>query len=240
MINFGRTLVMKRFISCLLLLMSQVSVAQIEKHYTPVPIEDTIPRAIYDKLKQKLDQDKAALPDPKSKPTLYQKGLYDKRFEFLVNSFNQDYFITQSTFATYVQGVLKRIYDANPQLPRETQVYVYRSAVPNAISFGDGTLGFTLGLLARMESDDEVAFVLCHELAHHHQQHATRQMQELTRLEFDKALEAKVKTIRSSGYGTYSQLKELYKQLGLSVTQEHLPPRRCSCVFGGWANATFH
>jgi predicted Zn-dependent protease len=89
--------------------------------------------------------------------------------------------------------------------------------LPNAICFGEGTIAFSLSLLNRLENEDQVAFVLCHELAHHYRKHADIKVKELTKLNFDKEFSKQVKEIKSTTYGQYTKLKDLMQSLELSL-----------------------
>jgi hypothetical protein len=112
---------------------------------------------------------------------------------------------------------LQDIQKVNPRLPHDVSVFVYRSSVPNAICFGEGTIAFALSLLARLESEDQLACVLCHELAHYASKHADLKVRELAQLNYDKQLNKQVKNIKSSTYGQYTKLKDLMSGLELSL-----------------------
>lgn len=206
------------FGAIILCLCAFVAMGQFKTNYRPSPILDTIPEKLSEELKQKLERDKASVEDPKSQVGSFLKSLYEKRYEYLVKSINDDLFIIDLEFTPYLQSVLDEIYNANPQLPRDTKVYALRSSVPNAVSFGDGTLGFTLGLLARMETDAEVAFVLCHEIAHYHLEHSQKDLKELARLNYDKELKKKIDAARRSEYDRYTKMKDIFKGMGFSIT----------------------
>jgi hypothetical protein len=210
---------MIRLVGAIILCLHTFAVlGQFTKNYTPSPVLDTIPAEISEELKQKLEREKAAVEEPKSQAGTFLKSLYEKRYEYLVKNFNDDLFIIDTEFTPYLQSILEEVYRANPQLPRETKVYALRSSVPNAVSFGDGTLGFTLGLLSRMETDAEVAFVLCHEIAHYYEEHSKKDLKELARLNYDKDLKKKIDAARKSDYDRYTRLKEVFKGLGFSIT----------------------
>lgn len=192
---------------------------QIEKNYFPAPVLDTLPPDMARALKLKLEKDKARIEEPTRQANAFLKSLYEKRYEYLIKTVNDDFFVVDSEFTPFLQSVLDKIYNANPQLPRETQVYAMRSSVPNALSFGDGTLGFTLSLLARMENEDQVAFVLCHEIAHYHREHSATHLKELTQFTYDKDLKQKMDDLKRSEYGRYTKLTEIFKWMGLSLTR---------------------
>ncbi|MBL0742977.1 M48 family metallopeptidase [Chryseolinea lacunae] len=196
-----------------------VAVAQFEKNYVPAPLQDTIPPATLATLKAKLAADKARVAEPSKEVSNYIKELYDKRANFVIDQFNEDYILTDETLSPYLQSVLNNIYAANPALPRETKVYAHRSEAVNAMSYGEGTIAFTLGLLSRMETEAQVAFVLCHELAHYHTHHSDLKAAEVARFLFDPETKKKVKEIEKNEFGQYTRLTKLVGSFGMSITR---------------------
>jgi Zn-dependent protease with chaperone function len=150
---------------------SLTALAQFESSYTPAQFQDTIPQEVSDHLKTRLAAQKKALSADKVSHRNFILSLYEQHTESLVKYFNEDYFIVNDELTTYLQSVLMKILQSNPQLQDQITIYAHRSSSPNAFTFWDGTIGVTLGLLARMENEDEVAFVLCHELAHYYSNH---------------------------------------------------------------------
>src|SRR5687768_3475380 len=161
--------------------------AQYEKIYTPSTFQDTIPSEIYRGLKNRLEADKAKVTT-KGKQGEYIKSLYDQRFEYVVNNFNEDLFILNHPLTNTLRKIADRIYATNPDLAPDLNIYAFRSDVPNAISFGEGTVCLMLGLLERLETEDQVAYILCHELAHYYARHAERSFAERAALNYDKEL----------------------------------------------------
>ncbi|HEY8400982.1 MAG TPA: M48 family metallopeptidase [Cytophagaceae bacterium] len=205
----------------LLVLTCQISYSQFEKNYIPIPVTDTIPSDVYDKMMQRLEKDKSLAKSQDSRKDVckYKCTLYDQRTKGVINRFNKDYFMIDSVFTMYLRKVADKIYDANPQLPRETTIYAYRSAVPNALCFGEGTIAVNLGLLRRLESESQVAFILCHELAHYHLKHSDLHINKLAELNFDKSLKNDIKDISKSEYNQYTRTKELLQGLTFDVTK---------------------
>src|SRR5688572_7262856 len=111
--------------------------AQYEKSFTPSAFQDTIPADIYNGLKKRLAEDKAKVTI-KGKEANYIKSLYDQRFEYVVKSFNEDYFMLDHPLTCSLRKIGDRIYKANPNLSPELNIYTFSSAVPNAVSFGEG------------------------------------------------------------------------------------------------------
>jgi hypothetical protein len=202
----------------------QRAAAQFQTNYTPLPVTDTISPKLHSELKARLARDLSTVTE-KGKVGTYLKTLLEKRTDAIIKTVNADLFILDSELTGYLNGILENIYTANPSLPRETKVYPYRSEVPNAASFGKGTLCIMLGLLSRLESEDQIAFVLCHELAHHHTNHSLRRMQQLAQLN-DKDLKKKIdaiaasRTPRSAASFLYGRAVSLHKLLELTQSKK--------------------
>jgi hypothetical protein len=210
---------MRIFIGLIVCVLAQPVFAQFSKSYKPIAVLDSIPVEIHNRMKDRLKQDEAAIQEPKAKASSYMKSLYKGRFDYLVQTFNDDKFLVDSELNQYLTEILQTILQANPELPRDVSVYVYRSSIPNAVCYGEGTLAIALSLLARLENEDQVAFVLCHELAHHYKKHPDQKVKDLTRLNFDKELNKQVKEIKNSSYGQYTKLKDLAKGMELSLNR---------------------
>lgn len=192
--------------------------AQLQDNYRPLPVFDTIPPDLERMLKNRLSEDQQRVGES-GRVGSYIRTMQEKRTEAIIRTVNADLLILDGDLQNYLQEILEKIYAANPQLPRETRVFPYRSEIPNALSFGEGTLSLMLGLLARLESEDQIAFVLCHELAHYHTRHADTRMRDLARLNYDKDLKRRINSITSSQYDRYTRLRQLYKELSLEVSQ---------------------
>jgi hypothetical protein len=208
----------KRYLFVLLVLFDVFTAfAQYERSYSPALIQDTIPQEIKESLKAKLVARKKALSAEKVQHRNFIFSLYEKHNETLVKYFNDDYFIVTDELTDYLQSILKKIVEANPLLQDQINIYVHRSSSPNAFTFWDGTIGVTLGLLARMENEDEVAFVICHELAHYYSNHIDSRIRQIAKANYDPEIEKDIRSIKNSQYEKYTRLKKIYRDLNLSL-----------------------
>lgn len=198
---------------------SQYAFCQYKKSFTPSPFYDTIPAALAAELKAQVLLENEKIPG-NGRVKNFIKSVNEKRLEFLVKNINDDFFFSdQSDLTRYLRKITDKIYQANPELSDRATVYAHRSSSVNAISFGNGTIAMMIGLLERLESEDQVAFVLCHELAHYHYKHSQQSIQQLAELNYDKGLKKKLDEISRSEYGRYSKIKELLEGLDLSFNK---------------------
>ena len=79
-----------------------------------------------------------------------------------------------ATVLEYVSEVGRRVAVASsrPELPYEFTVI--NSSEPNAWAMPGGKIGVTRGLLVQLESEDELAAVLGHQIAHAAARHGTK------------------------------------------------------------------
>jgi hypothetical protein len=203
------------FCAVLLLFFVKIAFCQVDNNYKPAPIQDTIPKELYEKLIQTQKNTDASFHES-AKVNAYLKELNKQRFDYQIQNFNDDFYIIDSEFTPYLQTILAKITSANRELT-PASVYALRSAVPNAFSNGTSVIGFTLALLARLETEDQIAYVLCHELAHDYLKHSENKMIEKARLVYDKDNVKKLKAIARSDYGQYTKWRQLLTSLGKAI-----------------------
>lgn len=110
-----------------------------------------------------------------------------------------------------------RILRANPQLPADTRLVLTRNPEPNARAVGRSTVLLNLGLLPRLENESQLAYVLCHELAHGASHHLETGLHDRLTVIHSKEFRREFRRIVNSEYNNISsQLKAL--ALGFSLS----------------------
>ena len=74
--------------------------------------------------------------------------------------------VPEATVQAYLNGVLARILAVSPEPNIPAQVYLRADSAFDAAATPDGGIFVSLGLLKSLANEDELAFVLSHELAH--------------------------------------------------------------------------
>jgi hypothetical protein len=75
------------------------------------------------------------------------------------------------TISNYVDHVLEEIKSKNHSIPMNVRIYTVKSPVVNAFTTDQGIIFINTGLLAQLENEAQLAFVLCHELVHYMENH---------------------------------------------------------------------
>ncbi len=138
---------------------------QWETDYTPLPTKsarlDSISKAM------KAQQEKRITGiDQKKQKLLYEA--YSERFETTNEKIAKGHILTSPKIDQYLESILGDIFRANSGLPQnELRVLLARYPWPNASQLGEGTILLNIGLVTHLENESQLAFVLCHEIAHY-------------------------------------------------------------------------
>jgi beta-barrel assembly-enhancing protease len=78
----------------------------------------------------------------------------------------------ETEHATYLKEILGVLLTDKPETAKKIRVYLLRSPSANAFATADGIVFVTLGLLAQVENEAQLAYILAHEVVHIDKKHA--------------------------------------------------------------------
>ncbi len=96
---------------------------------------------------------------------------------------------------------------------------IHRTGNPNAACFGEGTLMLNLGLLSKMENLNQIAFIMAHELAHHHMNHVNKKMKKAVDFMNSDELKKKVKSASKDEAEAREELLNLLDENSLNQSK---------------------
>ncbi len=73
--------------------------------------------------------------------------------------------------SNYVQDVAKKVLSSEPELYKKLRFYTLKSNAANALSTDQGIVFVTTGLIAQLENEAQLAYVLAHEISHYTEKH---------------------------------------------------------------------
>ncbi len=151
-----------------------ISSGQFLTHYQPIKIDTNNVEVVkFIKANFQVNKDTIA-----SKDTTI-RGLVIRQCETrvdLVTDFIKDGDLFQnSEFDSLVKKVTSVIVAANPIFKDKIVVLTSRSLIPNAFNLGNGIIVINMGLLFQLQSEEQLALILCHEMAHDYFRHVGRQ-----------------------------------------------------------------
>lgn len=198
----------------------------------PIESKGTIPNSFFETTSEKFTKswEKFQLNSDKAD----QSVLDDQEYFFLQAHYGIEQVKTSGQVflnddvGRYLQKIVNRLVELDPDLDDTLQVYLMKSPMVNAFASDLGSIFVTTGLFSRLHSEAEIAFVLCHELNHYKHEHniqgATNRAK--IRLEYDSygRLEEAVELTRIHGYSRKLEIDadslgmELYLKSGYSLS----------------------
>lgn len=185
--------------------------AQPFTNYTPYTNDSLQLVSIKNAIRKNYLEDSASISGENKKQLI---GIYRDRYQNLADMFKEKEFIHNPEADGYLQALVAEIFNSNPQLKKlGTRFLFSRVFWPNAFSSGEGTIVFNIGLFAKLNTESEVVFTLCHELAHLYLDHSNRGIQQYVNTVNSKDFQEQLKEIKKSKYEINKQLEKLEKGL---------------------------
>ncbi len=80
--------------------------------------------------------------------------------------------LTDTEHTAYMQSIVNLLLKNKPDVAKKIRVYILRSSAVNAVATNNGCILVSLGLLAQLDTEAQLAFVLAHEISHIEKQHS--------------------------------------------------------------------
>lgn len=107
----------------------------------------------------------------------FYESNYERIFSAIHEQIREGLIVELPIISQRVESILNEIKYNNPEVPKKIQVWLVRENIPNAYTVCDGIIFVTLGLFKYLESEDQVASILCHEIGHNILNHSAQALQ---------------------------------------------------------------
>ena len=201
----------KLFTSVILLLfITECLQAQFETNYTPMVSSGNLPKDFVTLSSQKYESEKASLSKKEKRGTRKSKEKFILQSNFGVDDILlSGRVLFNDPLSAYVNKVADKLLEADPGTRSKLRFYVLKSSAVNAFTSNQGVIFVTAGLLAQVENEAQLAYILSHEVVHYKEQHAIEQY-----LEEDKLAKGK------SAYKRMTLDEKLISKCAFSKEQE--------------------
>jgi predicted Zn-dependent protease len=144
-------------------------------------------------LKAQMKEDRRMYDHPKPRVKFAAQKLNTSRTKFLMDRLDTRGFVKDEELEKRVNHILQQIVLSNDLPARDRLVVIINSNSPNAANYARGLFLVSVALLARIETESELASILAHELAHDEGRHVQQRIL--------KAMEEIVATKNDSDFG---------------------------------------
>lgn len=192
-------------LSMLLTLASYYSNAQLNHQYYPRKTHSELSKELIDGLETQFEAEDKTMPGNRE----IRQINFDRRMTFMEKVLDGA-FIKDDSLERYVENVLNKIVNSNSLQSFPRRVLILSSPHVNAVCYGQGIYAVTVSLLSRIENENQLAFILAHELAHDELGHIrTRIVQEA---DLDLGEKARAQTLKViSGKIVKEEIEEFRK-----------------------------
>lgn len=111
-------------------------------------------------------RDASGNPIPKDEEVFMREMLYYSQQRMI-----SGFVLFNDSLSDYVSKVGAEVLKNDTATLNKLHFYVYKSAAPNAYTSASGTILMTVGLLAQLENEAQLAYILCHEITHYRREH---------------------------------------------------------------------
>lgn len=199
------------------LFLSLAAVGQDFDNYQQIKSSGDLPRDFTKLTQQKVKEDINTLND-KSRGARKSKEQYMLEANYLIDELiSSGKVLVNDPLGNYVNKVADKLLAHDPDLRSQVQIYVVKSPVVNAFTFDKGIIFVNVGLLAQLENEAQLAFILAHEITHYTHRHAINAYVEYDRIDQGRS------SYRRASYEDRSTAKSSYsKELETEADMEGL------------------
>lgn len=202
-------------IICFFVLQAGLVKAQQNQSYQ-FPVDDSLVKQQY--LKEALADYTALIAALDKENKKQYEEVYKDRFDMVKQLLESSRSITYSGAHNYLQQLLAKIINANPELKGlKIRLLFNRDWWPNAYSMGEGTLTVNAGLMIYLQNEAELVFVLCHELAHLYLNHGNKAIKKYIEKVNSDDFKEEIKRIYKKEYSVNAELDKLVKEFAFGT-----------------------
>lgn len=166
---------MKFIITFFILLIPTVFLAQNINfnNYTSLQSEGEIPEDFRTNFNEKVAIEKKKIPENSDSKIRKHQENFVLESNFILNQvLSSGKILFGDVLTVYVNKVADEVLKPFPELRKQLRFYVTKDVFPNAFSTDQGIIFINLGLLARLENEAQLAYIISHEVVHFAKQHS--------------------------------------------------------------------
>ncbi|MDR2475188.1 MAG: M48 family metalloprotease [Bacteroidales bacterium] len=148
------------------------------------------------------------------------KEIFADKYDNLLKRIDKNELTSDSPLNDYLNKLLTLIRAKNPELPNSIVLLLSREFQSNAASIGDGTIIVNNYLLSDLDSEDELAVIICHEIAHYSLKHPVNSVVDFVRKDNSDEMKKQTKKLKQQKYNKQSDAANLLKDIAYKNSEE--------------------
>lgn len=164
----------------------------------------------YKKKFENINKMKSALNSAQKNIT---KEIYSEIQDNFLEKINNNNFICDDKINPYLQGLMGEVLAKNSIKQEGYKMLLSRNSEINAYNTGDGTIVVNYGLFLATDNEDELVFIISHEIGHQFLNHMKNDIEAFAQLSTSEEVVRKTKEIRRQKYGKATTASDLLKNI---------------------------
>lgn len=141
-----------------------------------------------------------------------KKIYFENQKEFIENIHNNN-FISDEKTNDYLKELLDEVLSKNNIDKKDYRILLSKDSDFNAHNIGDGTIVINYGLFLIVENEDELVFVISHEIGHQYLNHVKSEIETFAELSTSDEIIKKTNEIRKQKYNKATLANDLLKNI---------------------------
>lgn len=140
---------------------------------------------------------------------------YKEINDHFIDQVNKGFFVDSPEYTELFNRLLNQISEANPEFSeiKNTQIILSFGDKANAYTIGNNIVVILVPLIKNLKNEYQLAFILCHEIAHNLLSHTYNDLIEYAELVHSKEIKIQTKKIEKEKYKKAEIASELYKKI---------------------------
>jgi len=132
-----------------------------------------------------------------------------------IGNINKGFFAEDEVYKVYFEELVSQIKNSNPQYPdiANTKILLSFGTSPNAYAIGNDIIVVLAPLISSLGNEYELAFVICHEIAHNLLQHSYQGMTEYATILHSSDIRKQTRQIEKQKYNKGQVASGLYRDI---------------------------
>src|SRR5687768_1474505 len=186
-----------------------VNSQQIQLDYTPID-SFRMPKQMFSEFRSGFSKWGQTTTLEKNKAKIAFIQLATQKLEFIASLDSAGLIMYNDSITSFLRSITDQIVESNELLKdHKITVFTYRSLEPNAFNVGEGIILFSLGLLERLKTIDQIAFILAHEIGHDILKHVYEDNQRFCENFYDPQFKKTFKQTARTSIGRNTQMRNL-------------------------------
>ena len=202
---------MKTLLTAVILLCSTLASAQLNFTAIDTTASATCKLGLEEEYKAKFKVFNKGVAAATSAQKSILKDIYSGAQESFLERIQNNDFICDNELNPYLQGLMAEILTQNGINVKEYRMLLSREADVNAYNTGDGTIVVHYGLLNSVDTEDELVFVICHEVGHQYLEHRKKWVESIAQVSTSEEVIKKTREIKKQKYGRGTQATQFLK-----------------------------